>query len=167
MCIKFFVETHTHTHTYIHTPYIFFIHSSISEHLSCLHTLSKVNNNEHGNADIFSCYAFVFGWISRSRIAGSYGSSTFNFLRNFHTVFQNGSTGLYSHQQCKHVLLSLHPLLLFHVFLIMSILTGVRWSIIVVFSCISLIVILNIFSCTVGHLYVFFGKVYSDPLTNF
>jgi hypothetical protein len=85
-------------------------------------------------------YGAYFGYMPRSVIALSSGSTMSNCLRNCQIDFQSGCSNLQSHQQWRSSPLSPHPHqdLLSPEILILAILTSVWWNLRVILICILL-----------------------------
>ena len=95
--------------------------------------------DEHWGTCVF-VFVFVLILVSlacmpSSGIVRSYGRYVSSFLTNLHTVLHSACPNLQSHQQCKRVPFSPHRLQIFFLnrLLIVSILTCMRWYLIVGF----------------------------------
>ena len=131
--------------------YHFFTHFSVNGHIGCFNNLAIVNSTAVNVGVYVSVWITVFsGYKSRDDIICLYDSSTFSFLRKLQTVLLSDCTNLCSHQQYSWELFYSYPLkcLWFVDFLMIPILTSVRWYSMVVLICISLII------CDIKHLSV-------------
>ena len=133
-----------------HTPHIFSC-TYVDGHLGCFHVLPIVNRAAMNyRVHVSFQIIVILRYMYRSGIARSYGNSIFSFLRNLNTVLHSGYISLNSHHHCWRVPFSLYPLqlLLFVAFLMMAIPTDVKWDLIVILTCTSLI------SSNVEHLFM-------------
>ena len=141
----------------------FLIHSYAGGHIGCFHDLA-VRNSAVMNIEVHVSLSILVSSVCMpsSGIAGSYGSYVWScfccclffiylfILRNVYSVLHSGCTTLHSHQQCKTVPFSPHPLqhLLLVNFWRTTSLTSMKWYLFVVLLCISLIM------CDVEHLFM-------------
>ena len=120
--------------------HIFLIQLSVDGHLGSFHFLATVKNaaTNTGIIYLFELLSHFQIYISTSGNAASY---IFLFLRKLHTVF-HGSWPIYIPTNSIRVPFSphSHQHLLLIDFLMMAILTGVKWYLIVVLICISLVI---------------------------
>ena len=98
-CTHAYICTHTHTHAHICISHL---HSSVDGYFCCFHILVTVNNTDMNIRMPISFWVRIFiffSFISRSRIVGSHGNSSFSLRGPPSCCFHSGCTILHC-QRC-------------------------------------------------------------------
>ena len=88
-----------------------FIHSSLVGYLCCFHILAIVNSAAM-NIRVHVSFSVMVssGYMPSSGIPGLYARFIPRCLRTLHSVLHSHCINLHSHQKCKRVLFSPHPI---------------------------------------------------------
>ena len=147
----------------------FFIHSSVNEHQGCFHILATLNSTAMNFGIHVSFSILISSWyMPSSGIAGSYGPLIPSFFKGISVLYSIVAVSIYIPTNSARGFVCFfstpffpHPLqhLFFVDFLMMAILTVVRWYLIVLI-CISLIM------TNVEHLFMCLLAMHMPSLEN-